>query len=501
MRNIASWIVAVLVGVAALAFGSVERWSGAWLLFGAVVAAAIALWNVEPRRVFSGAAFAPILPAVLLVLWGAFQSLPLPRPVTRLLTPRTSRLQETTIPEGGGRALPSWLLAQAPAHEVNLEPGASLPPGPDDEGERAARSSLSIDPGATRRACLAWLAPLLLVVVAERLSRDPSTRYRLLWAVAVWTGLLGAIAVAQRVAWNGRLLWFRETPPDAEPLGPFVNPNHFAGYVEMGVLVVIGLLLAILGGGDGRLTRGNVRAALLDRSWSLPRLLVLFGITVLALCGMVLSGSRGGAIAFVAGIAVLVPSRKLRGLLAAATVVVLVVGLAVGLASWLGPDVKTLQTGLFAENLRDPSFAMRSDIWGRTWQILADHPATGTGLGTFARAYATYDREGEWLGTRYAHNDFLQLASETGIVGAGLSIWLLVAVGWRVLLPALRPVAPARTRWTTAGLAAAVFAMLVHSVVDFSLQIPAVAALFAVLAGMLVAAAADPAPAVEEPAP
>jgi O-antigen ligase len=497
---VASWIVAVLVGVAALAFGSVEHWASAWLLCFALLAAAVGLWNDDPRTVLRSPAVAVVLPAVLLVVWGVFQSFPMPRPVVRLLSPKTARLQEEAVPEGGGRALPSWLLSQAGAHGVTLEPGASLPPGPDDPGDRAARSSLSVDPGATRGACLAWLVPLLLVVVAERVSRDPSTRYRLLWAVAGWTGLLGAIAVAQRVAWNGRLLWFRETPPDADPLGPFVNPNHFAGYVEMGVLVVIGLLLAILGGGDGRLSRANLRAALLDRAWALPRLLLLGGITVLALCGMILSGSRGGMLAFLVGVAVLLPSRKLRGLLAAATIVVLVVGLAVGLASWLGPEVKTLQTGLFSEGLRDPSMAMRSDMWGRTWQILADHPVTGTGLGTFARAYARYDREGEWLGTRWAHNDFLQLASETGFVGAALSIWLVAAVGRRVLLPALRPVAPARTRWTTAGLAAAVFAMLVHSTVDFSLQIPAVATLFGVLGGMLVAAAADPAPAAEQAA-
>jgi O-antigen ligase len=118
-------------------------------------------------------------------------------------------------------------------------------------------------------------------------------------------------------------------------------------------------------------------------------------------------------------------------------------------------------------------------------------------LGTFARAYASYDREGEWLGTNQAHNDYLQLASETGLVGVALLVWMTVVVARKVLVPALRPPG-GHPRWTTTALAAAAFAMLVHTVLEFNLQIPAVAALFAVIGGMLVAAANDPAPAADE---
>ncbi|HVQ35459.1 MAG TPA: O-antigen ligase family protein [Candidatus Bathyarchaeia archaeon] len=488
--RIAFGIVAVLVGVAALAFGAVESWASAWLLVGAVVAFTAVLWDDPLARLRAGA-LPVLLPAVLVIVWGALQSVPLPAPVVRALTPRTARIQASTLPAGGGAAMPSFLLDKARASGITIADATPVPQAPADRGSLAARSSLSIKPAATRRACLTWLAAVLLAFVAERLSRDRLTRYRLLWAVAFWTGVLGAIALLQRVAGNGKLLWIREAPADSMPLGPFVNPNHFAAYVELGVLVAFGLVLAILGGSDGRLSRENVRAALVDRGWAVPRLIALGAFIVLGTCGLILSGSRGGPIALAAGLLVLLPLRRLRALVPAAIALVVLAGLALGLASWLGREERTLQSAFFVQSGTDPSLAMRSDIWGRTWRVIVDHPLTGTGLGTFPWAYATYDREGEWLGTLQAHNDYLQLISDTGLIGLVLLVWLIVAALRRGFLPALRP-ATGRAPWTTIALAAAVFAMIVHSVIEFNFQIPAVAALFAVLSGMLLAAAGSP---------
>jgi len=490
-QTVAFWIVAVLIGAAAFAFGSVETWAEEWLRLGALVAFVLVVFKDSPKTLLRGRAGAVLLPALLLVLWGLLQSVPLPRVLTRTLSPHTAAMQAATTPEGGGAELRSFLLKQAPARGVTIEGAATLPAGPPDPGSRAARSSLSINPYATRRACLAWLTPLLLFVVAERLARDPLRRYRLLWAAAIWTGALGAVAVVQRVAWNGKILWLRETPKDSGPLGPFVNPNHFAGFTELGLLVTAGLVLAILGGADGRLGLQSIRSALTDRGWGFPRLLVLGAIAMLGAAGIFLSGSRGGQLALLAGLVMLAPLGRLRAWIPAASVVVVVLALGLGLASWVGPEEQTLQTGFFAAGTGDLSLAMRSDIWGRTWRVLADHPLTGTGLGTFEWAYSSYDREGEWQGTIQAHNDYLQLASESGLVGIALLAWLVIAVARKALGPAFRPPA-GRPRFTTLALASAVVVMLLHSVIEFNLQIPAVAALFAVLGGALVAAGADP---------
>jgi O-antigen ligase len=486
-RTIALCILSFLLGGAAFAFGAVEGWAQAWLRLGAVLALVALVWRDPWGSLRRSRAVAVLLPASLVIAWGCLQSVPLPRAVVGALSPRTARIQAENLPPGGGEALPSFLAGRAAAYGVTIDDAAPVPPGAPDPGSVVARSGLSVNPGATWRACLAWLTPIVLLFVAHGLAKDRVTRYRLLWVVASWTGVLGATAVLQRITGSASMLWLRDAPPDAMPIGPFVNPNHFAGYVELGILVGFGLILAILGGPDGGLSKESVRAALVDRGWAVPRLIVLGGFVVLGTCGLLLSGSRGGVVALAAGLLVLIPFGRLRALVPAAAALVALAGLAVGLASWLGREERTLQTAFFVEGVPDASLAMRSDMWGRTWRIIADHPWTGTGLGTFPWAYATYDREGEWLGTLQAHNDYLQLVSDTGLVGAALLIWLVAAATRRVLLPALRP-PDGRAAWTTTALAAAVFAMLVHSVFDFNLQIPAVAALFAVLAGMLVAA-------------
>lgn len=489
--RIALFLVIAAVGAAPLAFASVEPWASSWLLVLCASAFLAASWDGSPKRVFSGTAGAIALPALVLIAWAAVQTLPLPRPIVSALSPKVSSIQTTFVPKDGGAGLPSLLLDRARSAGAVVRDDLAVPPGIADAGSRSASSSLSIDPFGTRRAIFAWLAPILLFLAARRVAEDRFRRYRLLWGIAGWTGLLGAIAVLQRVAGNGRMLWIRESPPWATPIGPFVNPNHYAGWVEMGLLVTLGLGLAVLGGTSRRLSFEQIRQSLLDRDWALPRLLLLGGAVVLAMCGMMLSQSRGALMALAAGALVLLPLRWMRQWLPAAVGIVVLVGLGVGLASWLGGERQTLQTAFFGTAGRDPSLAMRSDIWGRTVRILADHPLTGTGLGTFRHAYAAYEREGEWLSTDQAHNDYLQLLAETGAPGAILLAWWVVAVVRRMLRPALRHQA-APAPWTTAALAAALFAMLCHSILDFSLQIPAVASLFAVVGGALAAAAEDP---------
>jgi len=85
-----------------------------------------------------------------------------------------------------------------------------------------------------------------------------------------------------------------------------------------------------------------------------------------------------------------------------------------------------------------------------------------------------------------AHNDYLQLMAETGLLGAIVLGWAVFAFLRRVALPLARATP---FRWTTVGCLSAVLATLIHTVFDFSLQIPAVALEFAVTVGLLTAIA------------
>jgi len=486
-NRIALSLLIFLIGASALAFGSVEVWAREWLRFGALLTLAAIVWKTSLREVFGDTPGRLALPVACLVLWGFVQTVPLPRAILGLLSPRTLSIYEHTVPPGGGESLPSWLLDEAEGLDEFKVPLDDLPDGPPDSGDSSAGRSLSVNPHATRRASLSWMTSLAFFLIAAHVAKSRLGRYRLLWGIAGWTGLLGFLALMQQLVWNGRLLWLREVTPGRRPLGPFVNPNNFAGYVELGSLVTLGLFLALLSRHSGRLDRKGIRSALVDRRWTVPRLLATGALTSLGLAGLLLSRSRGGLLAFAGGLFFLILARQRKGMAAGLFVAVVLLGVAVGPAGSLLPGLDDAAGTSFVSSDTAPSDLTRVDTWARTFLVFLDHPVTGTGLGTFQWSFLSYQRRGELGIWKHAHNDYLQFLSETGLVGALLMAWALAIFVRRVLWRGLGE-SSRRPRWTTIAMASAVFAMLVHSVVEFNLQVPANAALFSVLLGALTAA-------------
>lgn len=493
-RGVALALLGFAVVGGALSWGGVVIWAEQWLRALALAAIVVLAWSMRARAWVTGPHASVALPAALLVAWAFAQAAPLPRFLVATLSPRTSALQAEAVPADGAVGLPALLLARARVEGVRLEPGAGTWSVTPDRGSPAVRSSLSVAPAATQGAALSWATAIMFFVVAAVLGRDPVARWWLLWTAAAAGGIVGATAVLQRAFGAGILPWLGESPQGSNLVGPFVNPNHTAAFAIMGALPALGLAQAILAQPDGRLTVRGIRVALTDRSWAVPRLTVLGLLGILALAALALSGSRGGWLSFAVGLAALVPARRVRAMLPAAVLAAAGLGVAVGLATWVGSPASDAPAP-FSVGTRDPSLSMRFDIWRGTLSMIGDHPWTGTGLGTFRWAYASYERPGEWLITQQAHNDYLQLAAETGLVGAALALWGLVAFGRRVLRRAL---SRAGGRPTTVAAAAAVLAGLVHAVVDFPLQMPAVALLFSILAGVVASAAEDQAPEAPE---
>lgn len=484
----ATYFLLACLAFATFAFGGMELWAREWLRFGVLACAAVVLWKGGPfRSLLPPAAIRLGLPALAMLVLAGIQLLPVPGAVLTVASPAAATLYEETAARSAD--LEDWLLDRAEAVGIAIDadaPETTL--SSDTVPARLAGRTLSIYPHATRRALFTWVTPVLVFLVAASVARDRFLRYRMIWGVSLLTAALGATAVLQHVSWNGLILWIRARPPGSRSLGPFVNPNHFAGFVEMGGLVIAGLMLALIAQHGAGLDRASLRAALVDRGWTFPRLLLAGGCGVLGLAGLLLSQSRGGLLAAGAGILFVLIVRRSRVLVVVVVLLVVVAGLAVGLVSWIGADAAAMDSVPFAISSTDPSGFVRLNAWGTTLRVFTDYPVAGTGLGTFQWIFPKYQRWGEWKEWRQAHNDYVQLLAETGVIGAGLLLWALIVLGTRVL----GPVSRGEPRWTTLGTAAAVFAMLVHSVLDFNLQVPANAALFAMLLGILAAAAGDP---------
>ena len=143
------------------------------------------------------------------------------------------------------------------------------------------------------------------------------------------------------------------------------------------------------------------------------------------------------------------------------------------LVIWLGSD-KML------ERFSEPHDQYRLQIYGDSLRMAMHKPITGYGLGTFSTVYPAHRSFYTNLFVNHAHNDYLEMLVDTGIVGLGLFVWFLVAVfrsGWKKIFD----VNDTEGRALTLAALAGVSGIAVHGMLDFNLHIPANAALFFVL--------------------
>lgn len=307
---------------------------------------------------------------------------------------------------------------------------------------------LSAYPYATKIELLKYAAYLLLSFLSVEAFRTRRERNTFTWFLITLSFAFALFGIVQSLTFNGRLYWLIPLPDGAEPFGPFVNRDHFAGFVEL----TAPLGVAMLFGGAFRR----------------DKLGLLSLLTTIPIVALLLSGSRGGMIGFLLALAVVVvlsrPSRMRKKKLLGAVTMGIVVG---AFALWLGAG---RSIGRFAQIpsgavTRSQRIAMDRD----TWRIFVDHRWIGTGLGTLETVYPKYASFYDQRVVDHAHNDYLEFIAETGVIGGVLGagfIALLLGQGIRNL-----QAADASDRAFIAGALAACAALLAHSFVDFNFHV------------------------------
>ena len=416
-----------------LAFGTVQSWAIGFFQAGAGVV--VVLWAVDAWRTRRLRVSRNLLQLSLVGLFvvGLVQLLPL---------------------GGAGEAAAVGGLTNAPAR------------------------SLSLDPHATRFVLL-QLGSLIIYFCAALVYTDSPGRLRLFVRVVTIFGfLLALFGMFQYFTNPTQIYWFRQ-PKFALPFGPFINRHHFAAYMELTLALPLGLLVS--------------GAIAVER-----RLLYVFAIVIMS-AALVLTASRGGIISlgaevlFIAAIARIVRRKdkreaeegaaaesRVRGALARVGIgFALVVALLVG-AVWLGGEESLAR--LFGTVNSDDPTSGRLQFWQGTWGVIKQHPLLGAGLGAFAVAYTRHDVLNGATRLEQAHNDYLQILSDAGLVGGALGlffIFMLFRYGFS------RFNSPDKyRRGVAAGALAGCFAVLVHSFFEFSLHITSNALLFLLLAAL-----------------
>lgn len=309
---------------------------------------------------------------------------------------------------------------------------------------------------------------LFLVSSVAGSDYDASHFFRLV--LSVYGPLLAVFSLVQVALTNGKIYWIY-SPPQAPQLafGPYVNRDHYAAVIEL-------------------LFPFAATVALAHKLQTKIRSFAIVGCAAM-LASMIASRSRAGAlILFIEVLAVLWTSQLARSakwkLL---TVVVACFALLISMDAWHASE-SLINRFIYMQTSNGASYS-RVAIAKDSFRMLRSKPWIGIGLGTFRHEFPRFKTLPGSLAVTHAHNDYLEIICEGGILGAlPWFIFLVCVVGscWRGARQ-LRP--------DCLPYAIAIACFLLHSLVDFNLFVPGNAALFYALCGMLLAAEKAPRPA------
>jgi O-antigen ligase len=315
---------------------------------------------------------------------------------------------------------------------------------------------------ATRMEIELLLADILLLFLAAQAFRTLEDWRAFVWFVMSFGFLVAIFGILQHLTFNGKLYWFREMHYGGIPFGPYVNRNHFAGFVEL--VIPVSLVPLVL---------GKVRR----ERWFLVSL-----FAVVPIGALFLSASRGGIVSLAVQVGFLVLwllVRRTAGkhLLSGGAILLL----AFLMVSWLG--VQQLVERFSSLQSLEVTVGKRASMRTDTWRIFLDHPWTGTGLGTLQLVFPAYETLYDGKIVNHTHNDYLEGLAETGIAGGLCCVWFLGILFFDSLRRLFQPSAAfASTLQLSAFVACLGF--LTHCLADFNLHIPANALLFFLLANL-----------------
>ncbi|MBP7148405.1 MAG: tetratricopeptide repeat protein [Acidobacteria bacterium] len=463
-RKAALWIAAALAVAAPLPFGSTGP--VALALLAAAAAAGLALVALD-RSTASPPRWLPPLFLATLAL-ALVYLLPLPPGLVETLSPRLASEARASL------AFPGADAALSGAERALLDAAGQA---------RAAWSwrPLATDLDGALDGAARLLAMLAAFAIAFLAPGNRGERGFVAGALGVSAFGQAAYGLAEALSGHQHIFGYAKEHFLRLPSGTFICPNHFAALLSLGLFALLGLLARAPDpahdGGD-RASR-HARQTLTATALALVALALLWSSSRAALAAAAI-----GLVVF-AALRLFARDPEQRGIspAAAAALLVLVAAL-VGGSIWIRPPVPL---GEDVERVA-MDFEGRAEIWASGVAVARAFPATGSGLGTFATTVPLFRPPAIGARIDHAHCDYVEWWAETGVPG------LLLAAGWVVTLGAVgwRLARRGRDRALSAALGAALAALALHEIADFSLQLPGVAVPAALLAGAFLAPARWP---------
>ena len=318
-------------------------------------------------------------------------------------------------------------------------------------------------PFLTRVSLLLLGAYTILFFLFTQAFRGRRELARLAWFLTALCFAVSLFGITQHFTSEGTIYWFRNLTSGGAVFGPYVNRNHFAGFVEL--TLPMGLALMIFRG----LRRDLFPLATL--------------LTIVPVGALILSGSRAGIIGFafeVAVLALLARSHKTSG--GRRSLGIGLLGLAaLALVVWLGAGKAIERFSLIRPG--EVSIARRVSMVRGGISLFLAYPVSGSGLGTLVAVYPRFETLYDERVVDHLHNDYVELIAEMGAIGGfcGLAfLWILV----RHARSAFEAEQGHFSRAVHGGAVTGIAGLLLHSLVDFNLHIPSNAILFLLLCAL-----------------
>lgn len=445
-RKLEIVLALILVG-SALAFGGVQPIGYSLAEIFVFLTFILFLWN--QKRLGRIKLSLPIWP-LLFVLWIGLQLVPLPQEL---------------------------LAVVSPAHRLTQDWLGSVANG-------SAWGTLSIYPYATLLGLFKILAYLGVFLLAVHLFDSGRRKSSLALALILLGCFEAAYGIIQHLlSWNSI---FGVTDPYDQwvAIGTYINRNHFAGIIELTFpFVFASAFYSYQLWSDPRQRAHRVSSGTDEDSSIGFRIVFYLFLVGMMVVSVVFSFSRGGILSVsftliaLSVLTFLKVRRKSWGLVIAG-----LAALALGFSLWIGVGSVLHRF----ENMSHSAYlgqSKRSMLWSDTLELFRANPILGTGLGTFEDAYRPFQTKLVNMHVDHAHNDYLEFACETGIIGFGLLFLPIFYLLGRMVISFLKD----HRRFRSAillGCIGSTLGLLIHSLTDFNLQIPANAMIFALVLGI-----------------
>ncbi len=430
MLNISYYLFLFLLLSSPLAFGTVEHWSLAFLesatSLSFLLLSGYLFFHREKMYRVPG-----FLPLFLLLDWMLLQILPLPASLVRILSPATYEIYRPLLELDGST---QWI-------------------------------PLSLSPRSTLLSFFRFAAyALFYLLTVFHLSR-PDRLKKTVGIVASLGIFIAILAILQKLTSPGLIYWFRQGL-SATPMGPWVYRNHFAGFMEMVFPLVTALFLSYRPEVRYRKSIKEKCIGLFTMPGANRYLLLGTGVVLMAL-SILLSLSRGGILTLSAAFlfftlfsAWMTPARRIQWSIVIFVALILMV-------TWFGWQPIMERFGhLWGDG--GLNSGGRMPVLRDSLGIVRSFPLFGTGFGTFIHVYPAFRSVPGDAVYDHAHNDYLELFTDGGLIGFLLAAWFIAAV---VIHAAgtLRKRKDPYSILMTSGALTAILALLLHCFIDFQM--------------------------------